>query len=195
MLPNLDINNINNENNNNNSILNNNINSSYNAAMNNEIVLQLIELGYNSLYSTRIFIYYHPQNIDEALNYLNMDNGIIQHHFVQDRSDPENNICYLCGEEANVHLKSAQINNNSFNIINSFNNNINNNSINNINNNIAHSINNNSNNNNINNFNLNPFHHSPNLHQSFLDINDTFDLLKKKKNKHKISIKHRMSDL
>ena len=149
--------------------------------INNPIIEQLIEFGFNPLYSKRIFIYYHPQNVEDALDYLSFEDGIIQHHFVQDRSDPENNICYLCGEEANVHLKSAQINNNSFNIINSFNNNINNNSINNINNNIAHSINNNSNNNNINNFNLNPFHHSPNLHQSFLDINDTFDLLKKKK--------------
>ena len=103
MLPNLDNNNINNENNNN-SILNNNINSSYNAAMNNEIVLQLIELGYNSLYSTRIFIYYHPQNIDEALNYLNIDNGIIQHHFVQERENLSSDICFLCGESKEIHL-------------------------------------------------------------------------------------------
>ena len=61
----------------NNNNLHNNISSSYNAAINNPNVIQLIEFGYNPIYSRRIFLYYHPQNVDDALDYLNNDNGII----------------------------------------------------------------------------------------------------------------------
>ena len=48
-----------------------NISSSINSNnINNSIINQLNEFGYNPLYSKRIFLYYHPQNIEDALNYL-----------------------------------------------------------------------------------------------------------------------------
>ena len=103
MLPsNLNDNNINIEINN--DVFNNSITSSYNEAINNEIVKQLTEFGFNFIYSTRIFMYYHPRTIDEALDYLNMENGIIQHHFVQDRENISSEICFLCGESKEIHL-------------------------------------------------------------------------------------------
>ena len=87
---------------------NNNINSSVNSDNNenNLIITRLIELGFNPLYSKRIFLYYHPDNIEDAIDYLSSENGIVQHHFVQERNDIDNNICYLCGEEKNIHLNS-----------------------------------------------------------------------------------------
>jgi len=94
----------NNNNYENNNNLHNNISSSYNAAINNPIVMQLIEFGFDPIYSSRIFLYYHPQNVDDALEYLNNVNGIIQHHFVIDRENIENEICYLCGEKKDIHL-------------------------------------------------------------------------------------------
>ena len=102
--------------NNNNNILNNinNISSSINEAMNNPIVLQLIEFGFNPIYSQRIFIYYHPKNIDDAMEYLSQKNGKMQHHFVQDRNNPENNLCYLCGEEKDNHIINNNNNDDSF---------------------------------------------------------------------------------
>ena len=103
------INNNNNNNNNINNSQNNNINLSINSAMNNPIVLQLIEFGFNPVYSQRIFNYLHPNNIEEALDYLSFQNGIIQHHYVKDRNDEQNNICYLCGELKDKHLNN-QIN-------------------------------------------------------------------------------------
>ena len=80
------------------------------STMNNDIIIQLIELGKSPLYSKRIFQYYHPKNIQEAVDYLSFENGIIQHIFVQDRNNNENSICYLCGEKKDIHL-SGQINN------------------------------------------------------------------------------------
>ena len=80
------------------------------STINNEIIDQLIEFGYNSLYSKRIFQYYHPKNVQEAIDYLSFEDGKIQHVFVQERNNDENSICYLCGEEKDIHL-SDQINN------------------------------------------------------------------------------------
>ncbi len=88
-------------NNENNDIFNKNISSSYNSIFNNPILAQLIEFGFNPIYSSRIFLYYHPGNIEEALDYLDINNGIIQHHFIQDRIKNNNNteMCFLCGEK------------------------------------------------------------------------------------------------
>ena len=84
--------------------------------INNPIISQLIELGFNPLYSRRLFLYNHPSNIEEALDYLAFQNGIIQHHFVQDRNSMDSNICYICGEINNIHLNFNQINNNNINL-------------------------------------------------------------------------------
>ena len=90
----------------NNNQSNNSINSSAlsNSIKNNDIINQLIEFGYSSLYSKRIFQYYHPKNIQEAVDYLSFEDGKIQHVFVQDRNNNENSICYLCGEQKDIHL-------------------------------------------------------------------------------------------
>ena len=54
----------------------------------NPIVIQLIEFGYNPIYSRRVFHYLHPEDLEEALNYMSVDNGIIQHHFLQNNNPP-----------------------------------------------------------------------------------------------------------
>ena len=177
----------NNNNNNNNSLQSINIYSVNNSIdnINNPIINQLIEFGFNSLYSKRIFLYYHPQNVEDALDYLSFENGIIQHHFVQDRNAPESNICYLCGEERNVHLNSNPIDvsfiTNRSNI-NNTNNNINNNNHNNFN------INNNSNNDinsdiNINNIDYNDFFRfgRNNANNHISRINDSLEMPRQKK--------------
>ena len=75
----------------------------------NPIVLQLKEFGYDNVYSRRVFFYLHPEDLEEALNYMAIENGIIQHRFVHDR-DISNNKCYICGEEKKMHLN--ELNNN-----------------------------------------------------------------------------------
>ena len=94
-------------NNENRSILSN---LSTNSIINNEIVNQLIEFGYKPIYSKRIFQFFHPNNIEEALNYLLIEDGKIQHNFIKDRNNMENQ-CYLCGEDKNIHLSQNLIDN------------------------------------------------------------------------------------
>ena len=73
------------------------------------------EFEYDSVYSRRVLYYLHPVDLEEALNYMARENGIIQHRFVHNRNSI-NNTCYICGEERDIHLKelniSININNN-----------------------------------------------------------------------------------
>ena len=119
----------------NNNIENNNESNNFNeitseenlSQINNPILDQLIEFGYNPLYSKRIIQYFHPRDIEEALDYLSINQGIIHHRFIKDRNI--NNIaCYICGEKKEIHLdyipENVSGNVNSSNI--SYDNNINN---------------------------------------------------------------------
>ena len=92
------------------------INSSINAEL-NPIVIQLQEFGYDKIYSRRVFYYLHPEDLEEALNYMAIENGIIQHRFVQDRNS-SNKLCYICGEPEEIHLRELNINLNDNNNIN-----------------------------------------------------------------------------
>ena len=71
----------------------------------NPILFQLIEFGIEPKYSKRILQYFHPQNIDEALDYLETKNGVVQHGFINDRNKINKN-CYLCGEARELHIPS-----------------------------------------------------------------------------------------
>ena len=100
----------------NDNIINNKIKGSlYKSTLDetNPIVIQLIEFGYDRIYSRRVFHYLHPDDIEEALNYMSEENGIIQHRFVQNRRDIENKLCYICGQHEEFHLKEININNNN----------------------------------------------------------------------------------
>ena len=68
------------------------------------IVEQLIDIGYDKLYSKRLLAYYHPKTIDDALNYFLKENGKIQHYFIEDQKIKENNLCFICGEKKEIHL-------------------------------------------------------------------------------------------
>ena len=82
----------------------------------NPIINQLEEFGYNKIYSRRVFYYLHPEDLEEALNYMAIENDIIQHRFIKDRNN-SNNICYICGEHQQKHLSDIirweNINNNN----------------------------------------------------------------------------------
>ena len=87
---------------NNNNISNNNeLNLSTYSINNNPIVSDLVKLGYNYLYSKRLVSYFHPNNLDTALDYLNEVNGKIQHYFVKNLSNPE---CFICGKLLKDHI-------------------------------------------------------------------------------------------
>ena len=72
-----------------NNVSNNNelMNLSTYSINNNPIVSDLVKLGYNYLYSKRLVSYFHPNNLDTALDYLFEINGKIQHYFVKNLSN------------------------------------------------------------------------------------------------------------
>ena len=88
-------------------MLNNEIKS--NNFSSNPIVIQLCDFGYDRVYARRVFHYLHPEDLEEALNYMAIENGIIQHRFVYNRNT-SNNICYVCGKEKGLHLEELNIN-------------------------------------------------------------------------------------
>ena len=90
---------------------NNSVNLSQSNSLNNSILNQLIDLGINPIYAKRIYKYYHPLDIYEALDYFYSNNGIIQHHFIENKKK-SNNDCYLCGEKREIHLGYIQNDNN-----------------------------------------------------------------------------------
>ena len=55
---------------------------------------------------------------------MDIENGIIQHHFIQDRNI-SNQMCYICGESKEKHLKEKELKENINNNINMNQNNIN----------------------------------------------------------------------
>ena len=136
-----------------NNEINNNINRrslfQSTIAESNPIVLQLIEFGYNPIYSRRVFHYLHPEDLEEALNYMSVENNIIQHRFVQNNRNVSDELCYICSEKKENHLKELNISDFEDNINRNQNNNNNNvNHINDIsNNNIEVTINNDDNHN------------------------------------------------
>ena len=78
----------------------------------NPMILQLTEFGFDNIFSRRVFHYLHPEDIDEALNYMAKENGIIHHRYIKNRRDLNNILCYICGEKEEIHLKDINISNN-----------------------------------------------------------------------------------
>ena len=81
----------------------------------NPIFMQLINFGYDKIYSRRVIYYFHPGDIEEALNYMSEINGIIQHRFVQNRRDLSCKFCYICGDDEKHHLKELNVNRTNIN--------------------------------------------------------------------------------
>ena len=81
---------------------------------NNPIMDQLVDFGYNKIFSKRLVQYLIPQDIEEALDYFSKSKDIIQHRFIQDRNTKKT-ICYICGENKENHLDYIPENNNNIN--------------------------------------------------------------------------------
>ena len=91
------------------------------SEIDNPIINRLLEFGYNYKLSKKLITYLNPPNIEQAIEYLSEENGIIQHHFIQDIKD--NNICTICGKIRELHLRRNLFEINNLDDINSNNNN------------------------------------------------------------------------
>ena len=112
------------------SQMNNLINTEEGQKIISDIEL-LTEMGYDRKMINKVYILLHPDNIERAIDYMNIDNGIIQHNFFENHnSEKDKNICFICKKSKIFHIDNAsEINDN---INNSINDNIHNNVINNI---------------------------------------------------------------
>ena len=67
----------------------------------NPLINKLIEFGYKSKISKRLIYILHPANIEQAIDYLSEENGIIQHYFYQNLYKMIN-VLYVEKEENNI---------------------------------------------------------------------------------------------
>ena len=77
-----------------NNISNSNKSDSSNTEFRNHIINKLIEIGFRSGVSKRVVYIFRPQNVEQAIEYLSEENGIIQHCFIEDKISY--NKCYIC---------------------------------------------------------------------------------------------------
>ena len=82
-------------------------------------IIFLIKSGYDKKTIIKLYIFFKPSNISEAVHYLTKENGIYQHIFYN--SSNKEDICEVCGEKKIMHIntisRTASISNNSINII------------------------------------------------------------------------------
>ena len=115
-----------NKNSNSNSIQKENLysNSLYSISysiLDNPIMNKLLELGYDYKLSKKLISYLNPRSIEQAIDYLLIENGIIQHHFIEDLNNE--NKCKICEKKREEHLifisiDSNEIERNSINLTN-----------------------------------------------------------------------------
>lgn len=96
-----DIENIENIDNNINSLEDNDLNFNINEKYKADIKI-LINLGYDSKLVKKVFTFLKPNDINDALDYMEERNGIYQHEFMEKHG--EKNKCFICGGIASKHI-------------------------------------------------------------------------------------------
>ncbi|MCQ2821077.1 MAG: E3 ubiquitin protein ligase [archaeon] len=68
-----------------------------------EEISLLFEMGFALPMITKVYIFLHPVNLEEAIRFMTQENGIYQHNFFQ-RHNSISNQCYICGERREIHM-------------------------------------------------------------------------------------------
>ena len=79
------------------------------SQLDNSIINKLLEFGYEYKTSKKLISLLNPRNVQHAIEYLSVENGIIQHVFIDDLN--QQNICSICSKPREEHLNE----NNNFN--------------------------------------------------------------------------------
>ena len=97
------------------------------SIINNPIMNVLIEFGYDYKFSKKLISYLNPRSVEQAIEYLSVENGIIQHFFIEDLNNE--NKCKICEKTREDHLineiNSLSFGSNEYNSIDKRNNSIN----------------------------------------------------------------------
>ena len=70
-----------------------------------EDVAVLTDMGFNSSMISKVYIFLRPTSIDQAIQFMTMENGKYQHNFYRQTSSTNSlsNRCFICGEEPKNH--------------------------------------------------------------------------------------------
>ena len=72
------------------------------SIINNPIMNVLLEFGYEYKFSKKLISYLNPRSVEQAIEYLSVENGIIQHFFIEDLNNE--NKCKICEKTREEHL-------------------------------------------------------------------------------------------
>ena len=72
-----------------------------------EDIENLINMGFDLKTIKKLYVFLKPNNLDEALNYLNEINGLIQHFYLPYYKNKKPN-CVICGEPENRHIENPK---------------------------------------------------------------------------------------
>lgn len=79
------------------------------SQLDNSIINKLLEFGYEYKTSKKLISLLNPRDVQHAIEYLSVEDGIIQHVFIDDLN--QQNICSICSKPREEHLNE----NNNFN--------------------------------------------------------------------------------
>ena len=85
----------------------------------------LKEMGFDKKMINKVYILLHPRDLEQAINYMSLDNGIYQHKFFGNNSiNKDKDLCFICKSSKEFHFdcialkRIFQNNNNDNNIFN-----------------------------------------------------------------------------
>ena len=56
----------------------------------------LLDMGYDKKMAKKVYILLKPKDINEAIDFLTMENGVYHHDFMERHG--KNDVCFICGE-------------------------------------------------------------------------------------------------
>ena len=76
----------------------------YCSELNYPIIKQLKELGYHYNLIIKLIFYFNVKSIEQAMEYLSKENGILQHCFIPDKKSEIQ--CIICQQAKELHLRN-----------------------------------------------------------------------------------------
>ena len=80
----------------------------------------LQEMGFNKKMINKVYILMHPRDLQQAIDYMSLENGIYQHKFFENHNSNNNDkdLCFICKEKKEFHfdfspLRTIMPNNNN----------------------------------------------------------------------------------
>ena len=67
----------------------------------------LIEMGFDTKFIKKVYVFLKPNSVEQAINYMTQDNGLYQHKFLPYYTKKSDK-CLICGEIEEEHIESSK---------------------------------------------------------------------------------------